>query len=128
MKKTFKLEKGSYYVGDPARVVIKNDDGEDFLQKLWKIFYKNPHEFQKLKIKGCKFLITRTEGGDGVFNGIGTDTGVFIICDLKYLKNRKLFKQIDGSRNTKILTYDHDTEVSVENFNIYFEDFSIITN
>ncbi len=127
MRMTYELKKGSYYVGDPATIVLKNKHGEAFLEELWKKFYKSPNEFQQLKIKGCQFLVTRTEGGDGIFNGVGTDTGVIMISDLKELENEDMFRQVDGKRNTKVLTYDHDTSVSVENFNIYFEDFTIET-
>ncbi len=127
MRTTYKLKKGSYFIGDPATIVIKNDDGEEFLKKLWDTFYKDHNAFQKLKIKGAKFLITRTEGGDGIFNGIGTDTGVIMIADIDELKDKRLFKDLNDLRNVKILSYDHDTSVSVKNFNIYFEDFVVET-
>jgi len=127
MKTEYILKKGSYYVGDPASIVLKNDEGESFLQQLWDIFYKSPNEFQNLKIKGIKFLVTRTAGGDGVFNGIGTDTGVIIILNMKYLRHKKVLRQNIVARNIKILDYDHNTNVAVENFNIYFEDFKVMT-
>ncbi len=128
MKQSYKLKKGSYIICDPAVLIKKNDDGEEFLQKLWKIFYKHPNEFQHLKIKGVKFLISRTEGGDGVFNGLGTDTGVFMILDVKEIEDHDLFNSMEHIiKHAKKLSYDHDTEVYVENFNIYFEGFEIIT-
>ncbi|MGE4321286.1 MAG: hypothetical protein AB7E61_07550 [Acholeplasmataceae bacterium] len=127
MRTTYELKKGSYFVGDPALITIKSDEGEAFLQSLWKEFYKNPNQFQLLQIKGVKFLVSRTEGGDGIFNGIGTDTGVIMILPTKYL-GKKIFKKEITNAHYKILSYDHQTKVSVENFNIYFEDFEIITN
>lgn len=128
MRKTYKLKKGAYYVGDPAMITLKNDLGEAFLQKLFEVFYKAPNEFQDIKIKGIHFFAQRTEGGDGIFNGVGTDTGIYIILNTKYLTNKKLFKQTLPPSNYKIIAYDHDTFVSVESFNIYFEDFEIITS
>ncbi|MFA6801438.1 MAG: hypothetical protein WCR19_04965 [Acholeplasmataceae bacterium] len=127
-KTTYKLNKGTYFIGDPAVVVIKNDDGEAFLQLLWETFYENPNEFQYLNIKGSKFYVTRTEGGDGIFNDIGTDTGIIMIVNIKELKNHKIFKKELPTLRTKIITYDHDSFVCVNDFNIYFEGFEIITN
>ena len=112
------LSKGKYYVGDPAYLIKKNNEGSVFIEKLWDLFYKDMNKFHELVIENIKFYATRTEGGDGYFNGIGTDTGVFIIIDLDQVKGNSAFKESIVENGCKIITLKEDTIAEVVDFNL----------
>lgn len=112
------LSKGKYYVGDPAYLIIKNKEGNDFIEKLWELFYKDMNKFHELNINSIKFYAMRTEGGDGFFDGIGTDTGVFIILDMNQIKGHIAFKQEIVERGCKIIDIKEDTVAEVKDFNL----------
>jgi hypothetical protein len=128
MSKSYILPKGTYVIGDPAILIKKNPEGEAFIEVLWAIFYEDHNQFQKITIDGIEFYITRTKGGDGRFNGIGTDTGTIMIINTLYLEDDSRFRDDLNINFIKILTFEKDEKVSVDNFDIYFESgFTVIT-
>jgi len=113
---------------DPGLIVNKySKKGNIFLEKLWHKFYENRSNFQYLKIKGIKIYVSRTKQEDGIFDGIATETGVIMIINEKYLKNKQIFKEKYQEKFTKKITYDHQTDVYVKDFNIYLEGLTIKT-
>ncbi|MCD4826845.1 MAG: hypothetical protein K8Q99_03610 [Acholeplasmataceae bacterium] len=112
------LTKGFYYVGDPAYIIMKNKEGNDFIETLWKLFYKDMNKFHELVINDVKFYAFRTEGGDGFFDGIGTDTGVIIILDLNQVKGNPVFKSEFRENGCKIIHITEDTIAEVLDFNL----------
>lgn len=112
------LTKGRYYVGDPANLIVKNEEGSIFIEKLWDLFYQDMNKFHELMIDNIKLYAMRTEGGDGYFDGIGTDTGVFIIIELDQLKGNSVFKEKIIEKSCKIITLKEDTFAEVIDFNL----------
>ena len=112
------LTKGTYYIGDPAYLIKKNQEGDQFITKLWDLFYKDMNKFHELIIDEIKFYAFRTEGGDGIFDGIGTDTGVIMIIDMSKIKDHIGFKQDIKEHGCKIITLNEDVVASVKNFNL----------
>jgi hypothetical protein len=121
MKVSYELEKGNYFIGDPAIFIRKNQAGDQFVQKLWDLFYLDMNHFQHLEIDHVSFYITRTAEGDGYFDGIGTDTGTIMIIRIDDLKSDERFHSEFPSRGCKILEVKDRDRVSVESFNIHFE-------
>lgn len=129
MCKSYFVKKGQYFIGDPAIVVRKNNEGDAFIQKLWDEFYKNPHEFREIELDGIFFYMTRTEGGDGRYSGIGTDTGTFWIIEISQLKDDLRFHIDLNPSFAKIMDLNEGEEIKVCHFNIYFENgFEVITS
>ncbi len=112
------LTKGTYYIGDPAYLIRKNEVGDKFITKLWDLFYQDMNKFHKLNIDDIHFYAFRSKGGDGVFNGIGTDTGVFIIIKLSQVRAHEGFKQEIKEHGCKIITILEDVEAEVVDFNL----------
>lgn len=112
------LNKGTYYVGDPAYLIKKNDEGDAFITKLWDLFYTDMNKFHALTINDIHFYAFRTEGGDGIFDGIGTDTGVIMIMEMSQIKDHIAFKQDIQEHGCKIITLHEDVIASVTNFNL----------
>ncbi|MDX9691009.1 MAG: hypothetical protein RBT45_01050 [Acholeplasmataceae bacterium] len=120
-KTTYTLTKGTYFFGDPAILIKKTVEGDQFITRLWDLFYIDHNQFQHLTIDSISFYMTRTKGGDGRFNGVGTDTGTFIIIDISQIENDPRFiinKNVDF---VKYITVEHEEKVTVDNFDIYFE-------
>jgi len=112
------LSKGRYYIGDPARIIKKNKEGDQLINQLWDVFYQDFNQFQQIKVDGLIFYMFRTEGGDGIFDGVTTDTGVLMIMNLDQIKDHVAFKQdltIDGF---KVIDIYSDTWAIVESFNL----------
>jgi hypothetical protein len=112
------LSKGTYYVGDPAYLIKKNNEGDTFINKIWDLFYQDMNMFHLMHIDDIKFYVFRTEGGDGFFDGVGTDTGVIMIIDLAQTKDHIAFKQDIEERGCKIITLNEDTEAEVISHNL----------
>jgi len=128
MSKTFPLKPGLYAIGDPAMLIKKNAAGNVFITTLWNTFYKKPNEFQEMIINGISLYMTRTLGGDGIFSGIGTDTGTIMIICIDDIQNDERFKFNLQQTFVKYMLVKEDEWVTVENFHIYFKNgFSIHT-
>jgi len=128
MSKTYTLKPGLYAIGDPAMLIKKNEKGDLFIKTLWDIFYKKPNEFQEIIIDEITFYITRTLGGDGIFSGIGTDTGTIMIIRTDSLQGDERFKFNYHQTYVKYIQIKDYEWVTVENFHIHFKNgFSILT-
>ena len=112
------LTKGRYYVGDPALIISKTKQGSMFIEKLWDLFYKDMNKFHHLTIDNIEVYAMRTEGGDGYFDGIGTDTGVIIIMEMSQLEHHDFFDKDLKEQGCKFVTLETDTEAEVVNFNL----------
>ncbi len=91
------LKEGSYIICDPAYIIKKNKDGDRFHQKLITLFYKDMNTFHIFDLDGIIVYMFRSLGGDGIFDGVATDTGTFVIIDTHQLINDHRFRQ----------SYDH---------------------
>ncbi|TNF08147.1 MAG: hypothetical protein EP317_03630 [Bacillota bacterium] len=128
MSKSYVLPKGTYVVGDPAILIKKSPEGNDFIEALWAIFYEDHNQFHEINLDGVKLYITRTKGGDGRFNGIGTDTGTIMIMNTLFLEDDSRFRDDLTVNFIKVLTFDKEETVTVDHFDIYFESgFTVIT-
>lgn len=112
------LPKGTYFIGDPASLIKKNEPGDKFINTIWDLFYKDMNQFHFMNIDDIKFYVFRTEGGDGFFDGIGTDTGVIMIIDINQIKDHIVFKQDIPEKGCKVITLDNDTEAEVIDFDL----------
>jgi len=115
---TYTLSKGTYYIGDPAFIIRKTKKGDQFIKKLWEIFYKDMNKFHQILLDGVLLYLMRTEGGDGIFDGVGTDTGVIMVLEMSQLKDEEIFKQNIEPRGCKIITIDEDKTIEAINFNL----------
>ncbi len=127
MEKTYKLDKGSYVIGDPGYIIKKNKEGTRFIKKVWDKFYETSEPFQMIKIKGVVLYMMRTLNGDGIFSGIATDTGTIAIINLKYLNDNDIFKEEVKYKYTKIIECEEQTEITVKDYNMYIKDVEILT-
>jgi hypothetical protein len=129
MFKSYELNKGSYYIGDPGLIIKKSIEGTKFSEKLYEIFYQNMNLFQEITIDQHTFYLTRTYEGDGYYDGVGTDTGLITIVEITSLKNDDRFNIRLTQSGVKFLEVKTKDVVEVRNFNIYFESgLKIITN
>ena len=114
----YTLPKGTYYIGDPAYIIRKTKKGDLFINRLWDLFYKDMNKFHQLKLDGVLLYLMRTEGGDGIFDGVGTDTGVLMIIEMSQLNDEEIFKQNIEPRGCKIVTIDEEKTIEVVDFNL----------
>jgi hypothetical protein len=129
MSKSYLLPKGLYYIGDPGLIINKDKTGDILSNQLYDIFYKDMNAFQKLTIDGIDFYITRTKSGDGMFNDIGTDTGLICIVEVSQLENDSRFIDRTNSKGCHYIDIKEQEKVTVDDFNIYFESgYQVITN
>ncbi|MCR3906248.1 MAG: hypothetical protein NUK62_04375 [Tenericutes bacterium] len=129
MSKLYILPKGLYYIGDPGLIIKKNKDGDLLSNKLYEIFYKDMNNFQKINLDGLDFYITRTASGDGMFNDIGTDTGLIIILETNQLKNDERFIDRTLAKGCHYLEVLDQEKVTVTDFNIVFDSgYQVLTN
>jgi hypothetical protein len=126
---TYSLKPGTYLVGDPAMIIKKTGDGMVLSEHLWEVFYQNPQTFQRLSLDGVSFLITRTAEGDGIYQGVGTDTGTIMIIDVdQHQHDERLHLGLDR-RGMMTLRLHEEMTVSMDRFNLYFSNgITIITN
>lgn len=118
---SYRLVKGDYVIADPGFIILKNREGTKFITKLWKKFYQNPQTFQCIKINRIKIYITPTFDEDSIVDGVATDTGAIVVIHLKYLNNHKIFKENVKDKYTKIVSFDKDTDMIVNNHKIIFK-------
>lgn len=114
----YTLTKGHYVICDPAYMMLKNKEGDQFNQKVINQFFKEMNKFHHFIIDGITFYMFRSLGGDGIFDGVGTDTGTIIIIETTQLKDDIRFRQ-DYSRGA-IIHFDVDEPViaTVDNFDL----------
>ncbi len=112
------LKKGHYVICDPAYIVKKNNEGQAYFNKLIDAFYRDANKFHHLTFDDVELYVCRSLGGDGLFDGVATDTGLFVIVETNQLKNDSRFRQ--SYTNGYIKTFDVETEVDVsyENFDL----------
>ncbi len=114
----YRLTKGHYIICDPGYVIMKNKEGDHLIQKLIKQFYKNMNKFHRFKFQGVVIYVFRSEGGDGIFDGVGTDSGLIAIIETDQLKGDIRFKQ-DYSKG-KIIAFEVNEPIiaQVEHFDL----------
>jgi hypothetical protein len=126
---TYTLKKCTYLCGDPAMIIKKTEDGDRVIRQLWDTFYLDMQAFQHLMIQGVDLYITRTAEGDGVYQGVGTDTGtLMLICVDDHLNDERLNLTLHRP-GMKTLELEDQSTVTVNRFNISFSNgITIITN
>ena len=73
------------------------------------------NRFHHIIIDAIDFYMFRSEGGDGIFGGVGTDTGTFVIVNIKQVIGDERFRQdftkgkiiVFESNEDVIATYEH---------------------
>ena len=100
---------GKYVICDPAFLIRKTEEGDQLSQQIIQLFYQDMNQFHLFTIDGVDFHMFRSEGGDGIFNGVGTDTGTFVIVNIGQLHNEKLFRS-DFSQG-KIIVFETDQAI-----------------
>ncbi len=112
------LKKGHYVISDPAYMILKNQEGDQLFQHLINLFYKDANTFHHFIIDQLDIYMFRTLGGDGIFNGVGTDSGLIMIIETNQLKGDLRFRQ-EYSRG-KIIQFDSERPViaCVEQFDL----------
>ncbi|MBU1142242.1 MAG: hypothetical protein KKH92_01200 [Firmicutes bacterium] len=129
MSNSYKLSAGTYFIGDPAMMIKKTKEGDQFITTLWDLFYKDMNQFQKLVIDGVTLFITRTAEGDGLFGDVGTDTGTICIMRLEDITKDDRFNANAILRGCHYINVDQEDQVTVANFNIRFDSgYQVITN
>ena len=126
---SYTLKKGTYLVSDPAMIIKKTMDARSLYETLWEVFYQNPKEFQQLIIENVQFLITGTAEGDGIYNGVGTDSGTIMIISVDdHIHDERLNLDLDR-RGMLTLRLDEEMTVEMKRYNLYFSNsIQIITN
>ena len=129
MSNSYKLSAGTYFIGDPAMIIKKTIEGDQFITTLWDLFYKDMNQFQKQVIDGVTLLITRTAEGDGLFGDVGTDTGTICIIRLEDIIADQRFNANAILKGCHYLNVVQEDQVTVTNFNITFDSgYQVITN
>lgn len=129
MSNSYLLTAGNYFIGDPAMIIKKTIEGDQFITTLWDTFYKDMNSFQNLTIDSVTLLITRTAEGDGIFGDVGTDTGTICIMKLEDIKNDPRFNANQVLHGCHYLEVINQDRVTVTNFNIKFDSgYEVITN
>jgi hypothetical protein len=129
MSSSYLLTKGTYFIGDPAIMIKKTDEGDKFITTLWDLFYKDMNKFQKLTIDNVTIIITRTAEGDGLYGDVGTDTGTICILRLEDIQNDVRFNANTTLHGCHYLNVVSEEAVTVKDFNIYFDSgYQVITN
>jgi hypothetical protein len=129
MSNSYILTAGTYFIGDPAMIIKKTVEGDQFITTLWDLFYKDMNQFQKITIDRVTLLITRTAEGDGLFGDVGTDTGTICIMKLEDIKNDNRFNSNAILRGCHYLNVVKEEQVTVTHFNITFDSgYQVITN
>lgn len=129
MSDTYALTQGRYYIGDPGLIIKKTVEGDQFIEQLWDVFYKDMHRFHQLNIKGITLFIMRTKSGDGMYGDIGTDTGTIMIMNLNQVKDDPRFYAKDSLNGCHYMDVDHAISVRMDDYNLYFSNgYEVITN
>lgn len=122
MDNSFILNPGTYFVGDPSLVILKKgSEAIQFTNQLWKKVYEDQLRFKKIIIDGVNLYIMKSMSGDGVFQGIGTDSGVISIIDFKDMQNELLFRIPLVEKGFKWLILDCEASVFEENGILKFQ-------
>lgn len=114
----YTLKPGNYIICDPAYIINKQQPGRLFYQKMIDAFYKDMNAFHYLTIDHISFYMFRSLGGDGIFDGVATDSGTFIIIDVAQLKNDNRFKQDYSIGKIKRFQTKKSIIAKVENFDL----------
>ncbi len=86
-----KLNAGRYYIGDPCYVM--DNDSYDELSK--KLFGENKSIDGFLTVGGLKMFCHSTDYGDGVYDGIGVDSGHICCMPVELVKKTsEIIKEI----------------------------------
>lgn len=126
---TYTLKKGTYLLGDPAVIIKKTEEGNQFIQKLWSLFYQDAQFFQHLNFDGVDFYITRTAEGDGFYQSVGTDTGTLMLIQTEDHQQDERLNLTLHRRGLLTVEINDDETVAVDRFNIYFsQGITILTN
>ncbi|MDD2259816.1 MAG: hypothetical protein PHU13_01540 [Acholeplasmataceae bacterium] len=124
----YTLRPGTYYIGDPGRLFKKNQKATPILESIYDEFYKEPDKFQKIQVGMLTFYLTSTLG-DGIYNGVGTDTGLIVITNIDDLTDTDTFNTNLPEVGCKYIQVLEGLDVMVHNYNIYFSNgYEIIIN
>ncbi|MBN2268953.1 MAG: hypothetical protein V3569_03875 [Acholeplasmataceae bacterium] len=111
MDNEFILSPGTYFLGDPSIVIQKKGDAIKFINQLWDHVYEDRVRFKKIVVDQITFYIMKSISGDGVYQGISTDSGVISLIDCKDLKNENLFRIPKAEKGFKWLVLHENTIV-----------------
>ncbi len=114
MGKRYALPRGTYYLGDPAILIRKKDAGMDFSEAMWEKVYQDESVFKQVEVSGIVLYVLKAKHGDGIYDGLPTDSGAFILIDRAELGNLDIFKPRTEEKGFKWITLDSDGWVMEE--------------
>lgn len=124
--KSYTLKSGKYFIGDISRLIHTNKKGTQFIESIWDELYDSNEMFLKISRKNNIFYLMRTNEGDGIYNGIGTDTGVIGVVDISGLKDSSIFTIPTNEAGYLIMDVIDSIEVLYKNGGLYFSNGFVI--
>lgn len=120
------LDRGKYVICDPAFLLNKNEAGDELHQQLIVWFYADMNRFHHFKINQIDIYMFRTEGGDGIFDGVGTDTGTFVIVNIDQISDDERFRHDFSVGKIIVFESDEPMKAIYEHFDLIFSNGIII--
>lgn len=124
--KSYTLKSGKYFIGDISRLIHTNKKGTQLIESIWDELYDSNEMFLKISRKNNIFYLMRTNEGDGIYNGIGTDTGVIGVVDINGLKDSSIFTIPTNEAGYLIMDVIDSIEVLYKNGGLYFSNGFVI--
>lgn len=118
--KSYILTSGKYFIGDISRLININKKGTKFIESIWDELYDSNEMFLKISRKNMTFYLMKTREGDGIYNGIGTDTGVIGVVDTNKLKDTSIFNIPTNEAGYMIIEVIESIELLYNDGGLYF--------
>ncbi|MFA6377089.1 MAG: hypothetical protein WCW63_00540 [Acholeplasmataceae bacterium] len=121
MSNQYVLNPGKYFLGDPSIVIQKKGIATKFINQMWDKVYEDSIRFKKVMIDNVNIYLMKSMAGDGMFEGIGTDSGVICIICFNDMQNELLFHIPKVEKGFKWLILDTQVSVFEENGVLKFQ-------
>lgn len=121
MSNQYVLNPGKYFLGDPSIVIQKKGIATKFINQMWDKVYEDSIRFKKVMIDNVNIYLMKSMAGDGMFEGIGTDSGVICIICFNDMQNELLFRIPKVEKGFKWLILDTQVSVFEENGVLKFQ-------
>lgn len=121
MSNQYVLNPGKYFLGDPSIVIQKKGVAIKFINQLWDKVFEDDIRFKKIIVDDIAIYLMKSIAGDGMFEGIGTDSGVICIIDFNHMQDELLFRIPTIEKGFKWLIFDTEVSVFEENGILKFQ-------
>lgn len=115
MDNQYQLKPGKYFFGDPSIVIQKKGKAIQFSNELWRLVYEDRMRLKCVVIDQMMIYVMKSVAGDGMFQGIGTDSGVICLMRYEDLMDDNLFKIPSQEKGFKWIIIDQITSINEEN-------------